>query len=389
MKRLCEKALALALTCALALICLPSVRATAQEEIAAAAQKRAELQEKLAEINRQLADIGDSVDKAQRKADTYATRVSLVEDQIEEIRQSIELKTEELALRQQELEMKEQQRAETYSMFKDRLRAMYMNNRTASPLSLLAGNGFGEFLINMHNVGVISQHDSDLVDRLADEQAELEEIRAAVEIELDSLETDQTTLSDKYSELAALYQEADGELSTAEALQSATEEDYNTIRGALEQANAELEALMGTGSEIYVGGYFAWPVPGYSVITSPFGYRTIWGSVSWHGGIDISGSNAAGVFINGADVIASNSGTVIRAQYGTTGYGYHVMIDHGGNNWTVYGHLSRILVAEGQFVAQGDVIGKVGTTGNSTGPHLHFEIRLNGSKVDPLTQLVR
>ncbi|MEG1932358.1 MAG: M23 family metallopeptidase, partial [Pygmaiobacter sp.] len=88
--------------------------------------------------------------------------------------------------------------------------------------------------------------------------------------------------------------------------------------------------------------------------------------------------------IYGAPVVASLAGTVQVVKYGSTGYGYYVIIDHGGNYKTLYGHLSGITVTAGQPVTQGQTIGYVGSTGNSTGPHLHFEIRVAGEKVDPL-----
>jgi murein DD-endopeptidase MepM/ murein hydrolase activator NlpD len=129
----------------------------------------------------------------------------------------------------------------------------------------------------------------------------------------------------------------------------------------------------------YVGGYFAWPLPGYSWISSPFGWRTLYGKPDFHTGIDIAGRN-----VYGKPIIASNTGQVVKVAYYTTGYGYHVMIDHGDNNWTVYAHMSSIAVKQGEWVNQGQVIGYVGSTGNSTGPHLHFEIRINGERKNPL-----
>ncbi len=363
---------------------LPAAGAATQAEINEVAEKRNQLAQQLAEINRKLADIKDDVEKAQAKADTWASRVAIVKEQIAAINESIELKTQELTLKQQELDLKEEQEQATYALFKERLRAMYMNSQTSTLANLLSTDSFGEFLINAHNVGVISEHDNKIIEQLIAEQEAIEEARAAIALELESLEADQATLDTKYNELAGYYREANNELSNAEALQTATEEDYEAILDSFKQTDAELAALMGTGSADYVGGYYAWPVPGFSYISSGFGWRTLYGKPNWHGGIDIAGSG-----IYGAGVIASNSGTVVRALYYTTGYGYHVMIDHGGNNWTVYGHLSQILVSQGQWVDQGTIIGRVGSTGNSTGPHLHFEIRLNGTKVNPLEYVVR
>ena len=126
-------------------------------------------------------------------------------------------------------------------------------------------------------------------------------------------------------------------------------------------------------------------MPGYTRISSYYGWRTLYGKPDWHTGIDIS---QGGIY--GASIVASLSGTVQTVVYGSRGYGYYVIVDHGGNNKTLYGHMSQIDVTVGQQVVGGStVIGRVGSTGNSTGPHLHFEIRLNGQQVDPAPYLGR
>lgn len=133
----------------------------------------------------------------------------------------------------------------------------------------------------------------------------------------------------------------------------------------------------------YTGGSMTWPVPGYYSITSPYGYRIhpISGTRKFHSGIDIAGGG-----INGKNAVAAASGTVISA--GTRGgYGNCVIIDHGGGISTLYAHGSSILVSPGQSVRQGQPVLKVGSTGASTGPHLHFEVRKNGSPVNPMNYL--
>lgn len=131
-------------------------------------------------------------------------------------------------------------------------------------------------------------------------------------------------------------------------------------------------------------GYFAWPVPSVRAITSPFGWREdpVYGGRAFHHGIDIAQSGC-----EGEPVIASAAGTVIDIQFKTTGYGLNVTVEHvdnDGNTWrTKYAHLNQISVERGQTVERGTVVGAVGTTGKSTGPHLHFEILFQGSRVDP------
>ena len=121
-------------------------------------------------------------------------------------------------------------------------------------------------------------------------------------------------------------------------------------------------------------GKFSWPLPNYDTITSEFGPR--WGTN--HNGLDISGS---GVY--GADILASDGGTVILAQEDNSGYGKYVIIDHENGYQTLYGHCSKLCVSAGDKVSAGQKIAEVGSTGYSTGPHLHFEIIDNGTKIDP------
>ena len=143
----------------------------------------------------------------------------------------------------------------------------------------------------------------------------------------------------------------------------------------------EAEILMLTTANVgsdYAGGAMAWPVPGYSRITSPFGMRThpITGVYKLHTGTDISAPI-------GANFIAANSGIVIKAGWNNA-YGNMVIIDHGGGVSTLYAHGSEILVQVGQTVQKGDPVLKVGSTGYSTGPHAHFEVRINGEYVNPM-----
>ncbi|MBQ7702863.1 MAG: M23 family metallopeptidase, partial [Firmicutes bacterium] len=140
---------------------------------------------------------------------------------------------------------------------------------------------------------------------------------------------------------------------------------------------AEIKKLQDE-QRVYEGGVFTWPCPSSHYITYTFGYRyhPVFGDWRFHTGIDISA-------YTGADIIAAASGKVIMAQwYG--GYGNCVMIDHGSGIVTLYGHASALCVSQGQEVSRGQLIARVGSTGWSTGPHLHFEVRINGEYVDPL-----
>jgi murein DD-endopeptidase MepM/ murein hydrolase activator NlpD len=130
-----------------------------------------------------------------------------------------------------------------------------------------------------------------------------------------------------------------------------------------------------------VGGKFLWPVSGYYSVTDVFGMRThpTTGVYKLHTGVDIAGSG-----IRGKPILAANSGTVLKAG-SHTAYGNYVVIDHGGGYSTLYAHAKSLNVSKGQKVNRGDVLGYVGSTGYSTGPHLHFEIMENGNYKDPLS----
>ena len=157
-------------------------------------------------------------------------------------------------------------------------------------------------------------------------------------------------------------------------------EEYRNQIAALE-ARIKLLAAANASGTPYVGGDFVWPVPGYNGITSKFGMRThpITGVYKLHTGVDIGAPT-------GANFVASNKGIVIAAEYNTA-YGNFVMIDHGGGIQTLYAHGSQIVTSVGQEVNAGDVVLKVGSTGYATGPHAHFEVRINGTPVEPLTYL--
>ena len=338
-----------------------------------------DLQNQLVNINKEIAKSKDAIEEAKQRAATYKQRIEITKQQISVMQQSIDIKREELRVKQQELDDKEREHDETYALFKKRLRAMYMNNNVTTLSLILGSKTFSEFLVAAEMQSKISKHDTELVQKLQDEADAIELQRQQIESQLNALQDDMDVLEDKYNELASLLQEANDDLSAAEAYKQATEDDYDKVLEELKKTQEEWNALMGTGMPSYVGGYFAWPLPGYSWISSPFGWRTLYGKPDFHTGIDIAGRN-----VYGKPIIASNTGQVVKVAYYTTGYGYHVMIDHGDNNWTVYAHMSSIAVKQGEWVNQGQVIGYVGSTGNSTGPHLHFEIRINGERKNPL-----
>jgi murein DD-endopeptidase MepM/ murein hydrolase activator NlpD len=164
------------------------------------------------------------------------------------------------------------------------------------------------------------------------------------------------------------------------------ERSIDEIQKKADELEAELKRIASSSTTSkYMGGTMQWPLPGYYTITSPFGMRMhpTLHVRKMHTGVDISGAG-----VNGKNVVAAADGKVITAGW-LGGYGYAVMIDHGGGVVTLYGHSSKLLVKVGDKVKAGQTIMKVGTTGNSTGPHLHFEVRIDGKYVDPLNGYIK
>ena len=158
-----------------------------------------------------------------------------------------------------------------------------------------------------------------------------------------------------------------------------TQQQIDEYNKQYEEINRQIIALLANGIDSnYIGGTLAWPVPGYTKITSEYAMRVhpITGVYKLHTGVDISAPM-------GANFIAANDGIVVKAEMNSA-YGNMVIIDHGGGISTLYAHGSEILVTVGQSVKRGDAILKVGSTGYSTGPHAHFEVRINGVTTNPL-----
>jgi murein DD-endopeptidase MepM/ murein hydrolase activator NlpD len=261
--------------------------------------------------------------------------------------------------------------------------------------TLVSARSFSEFVERWEDLRLLIAANERAVrarkaaqDRVAAAEAELERTRLALQQEEAAQEQARSQLDSLASErrnlvgLAAVRRHSvASEVAEIENLSAAEEAQLESL---ILERERELEAQqraagIAGGIESGPKGTFTWPVTG--TITSPFGWRSnpFGGSPEFHQGLDIAAPS-------GTTVTAAAGGTVIMAQwYG--GYGNYILIDHGGGYSTGYGHLSAIYVSNGQSVQRGQAIGAVGSTGQSTGPHLHFEVRIAGKPVDPAPRL--
>jgi len=299
----------------------------------------------------------------------------LLDDMVDTLKKELKDSKEALADAQGDLE-------ENTELAGARIRAMYELGTTSYLSIILGSESLHDFISRVEIVRQMAEYDQKVIDQLKETKETIERETKAIQEKKDAQEKTLNALEDNISALKKKQSESD---SLIEGFNKKTAENIKAIEAA-ERAEAELQAeirqaLANSSNETFVGGQFLWPIPGYYTVTSPFGYRThpTTGVYKLHTGVDIAGSK-----ISGKPILAANSGKVIKAGY-NRGYGNYVVIDHGGGFSTLYGHASKLAVSAGQSVTRGDTIAYVGTSGYSTGYHLHFEIIENGEYKNPLS----
>lgn len=350
-----------------------------------AADEYNKLQGQLDSINKEIEALKSDKAKEQKRRQSLQSQTQIVEQQIALKQQEIEEKQEEINLKQQELDKKKIDIADSEDLLKERLRAMYVMHNTGVLSTVMGVTSFAEMLTAAESMRRVTQSDTELISKLNEEKIAIEEQQAQLDIQMAELDNAKVELDGKKAELASLLKQSNASLSQIEADQQAQQEEYDKIWPQYVAAKEEMEKeFLGSSGADFVGGEFGWPVPNFHTISSYYGPRTLYGKYDYHTGIDIAGG---GQVIHGKPIVASLPGTVKVAKYGIYGYGNYVILDHGGGVLTLYGHCSELAVTAGQFVEKGQIIAYVGSTGNSTGPHLHFEIRQNGTHVNPLPYL--
>ncbi len=294
-------------------------------------------------------------------------------DQISEAEENLRINM--IALEEAEKEYSRQR-----ELFKTRLKVMYQNSSTSKLETLLESKSLVDFYERIQYMSIISRNDSEIVNDLNAAKLDVEYKRQKMKEAKEVLEQRAAEKQKRLTSLKASRSALEEELQRSTKELTQLEKDIDKQIAESKRLNSIIKQLS-QSTKKYAGGSMTWPCPSSYNITSYYGTRKhpILRKYKMHTGIDIGAAA-------GSSIVAANSGTVIMSQYDRSGgYGNMVVIDHGGGITTLYAHASKLLVKVGDEVKVGQVIAKVGSTGLSTGPHLHFEVRVNGVTKNPLS----
>lgn len=383
-------------------------------------RSKAERQNRQKELAKQLANATGEVNEAEKRKNNLDEQIAIIQCQIDESNQYISELEKEIKSLKQQVEQIEKEIAHKCVLLKRGLKSIYVTGETTTLDIILGAKNFDDFIDKLDMVRAVSRTMQKLMDDLKSDLKKVEDTKNKIEKTKSDKEVEKADLEKNRFELQSLVEESEKLIDKLKEFSKSVQQDidYNDAeikaideeiakeqkrieeerkkeearRKAEEQRKKEQQKKNQSSAEVkksapksensVASDEYIWPVAGYYHITS--GFSDTEGRSGTHGAIDIGGDRKNGS-IYGQPVLAANSGTVIIActdGWGG-GYGNYVAVDHGSGKLTLYGHLSSVSVSKGQKVSKGQVIGKAGNTGRSTGPHLHFEYRVNGKRTNP------
>lgn len=383
----------------------------------ASAASKSELNNRLAEIKDQKAEVQKQLEAYEQDKEDYAGRIgtlnnkiNLTEQEISATEDAISVLDDSITETKQKLKQAEKELKEKEDLFETRIRVMYENGETSYLDVLLNSDNFGDMLDNLEIVSQIMDYDKGVVAEYTSIRNSIQQMEESLVADRkqkqqykSSLETEKRGLEDDKAELSQLMAQVENNIAVKEKLNDQLIAEMNQINDEIaELSRKEAEAARAAAAAAAAAkkkssssssssssqssssyssggsGSLIWPCPSYTYISSEFGGRVSPITGEWqsgHKGLDIASGK-------GNPVIAAASGTVVKS-YLSSSYGNYIVVSHGGGLMTAYAHLTRRMVSAGDSVAAGQQIGTVGSTGNSTGNHLHFEVYQNGTAVNP------
>ena len=355
-----------------------------------AEEEKKALANNLTDVKSLLASLETSKSNLENYIEQLDSDLAAINEKIDQLSRLISDKEFEIATTEKELEEARSVEKTQYETMKRRIRFVYERGETSKLEMLLSSKSFVDFLNKAEFITKMSAYDKRVLDSYVDakekvntkeqeliaQKTDLEEAQSALKNEQDAVEA---LVADKEKEITVF----EGDINNKEAAIA----EYEAMIAEQDQIIKNLEAAIleekkrlleeNKKAIVYDGGAFKWPAPEYKRISDDYGTRThpILGTQQFHNGVDMAAPS-------GSPILAAYDGEVIAASYSPT-MGNYIMIDHGDGLITIYMHASSVSVSEGTMVARGEQIGCVGSTGRSTGPHLHFSVRENGSYVSP------
>ena len=340
-----------------------------QKQINDSKNELKEVDNELSENLNQLKKIDESIQESEQKLQEMSVKISKLE--------------EEIKINEEEVERLTKKYNEQNKLLDESIIAMYETDDSTYLNVLFNSKSFSDIISTYYLLSELEAYDIQLLETVENERKTIEQKNNEIKHSKEELE--QEKINEQKTKIA---------LSNTRTVRqnyiSKLNDEEKSIQSKIDEYNKEIESIEAEIKELarksaasnttvsYSGGVMLWPVPGYRTITSYYGMRVhpITGVYKLHSGVDVGAPT-------GAKFVAMADGIVVKAAY-TTGYGNMVIIDHGGGIQTLYAHGSAIIASQGQKVSAGDPVLKVGSTGYSTGPHAHFEVRVNGNTVNPL-----
>ncbi len=378
------------------------------------------LDKQKSEVEAAIKELEGQINSNSKKLAALTTQMNLTEEDIDATKTVIQRLADEIVIKEEEIVVAQRELDEKTELFETRMRVMYENGNDVSYLDVILGaNNFGDMLTRMEDVSAVMENDKKIVADYKAAKKKLEDAKAALEQDKQDQEEYKASLESKYADLKGqrtkvqkLTDQLESNQAQKEKEAIALEDEMGAISAEIEEmsrreaeeakrkeeeARKQAEAAAAakkssnsnsgssgssgsstkTKSRVSTSG-LVWPAPSGSA-GSGYGWRIhpISGTRKFHKGTDIPAPS-------GSPVLAAASGTVVQSYFSSS-YGNYIVVSHGGGLMTAYAHMSSRGVSVGANVSAGQQIGKVGSTGNSTGPHLHFEVYVNGSTTNPMS----
>lgn len=362
-------------------------------------QKQKEIKSELAEKQQEIKDAKNSISEYQSQLQSINANLNAAQDQLAAVNASLEQAEVELIQTEAELKVEQENLDTQLDAYSNRLRQNYIDGRVSLLDVVLQSTSMEDFITRSYYMEKILEYDNNMIDTINSSIDKIEEKKAEQEQQKADMEALQAEKQSVVAELESAQSEKQSLVASAQEEKAAAEAEYDSMLADSKALTSEINSLIakqkeqaaqqssggssgsssGGGGNYQTGsGTYSWPLPSsYRTITSNYGMRMhpTKHVYKMHTGIDISAPG-------GTSIYAADSGTVILSRYYGS-YGNCVIVDHGNNTVTLYAHMSSTAVSVGQSVSRGQTIGYVGSTGASTGNHLHFEVRVGGSCVSP------